>query len=82
MKEELGHKKLPKKHYEAKSKLNMLGLNYDKIHAFKDEYILFKEGDVVCKACNTNRYKDEEKTIHWKVLWHFLLIDTLAFQDV
>jgi hypothetical protein len=38
-------------------------LNYDKIHACKDDYIPFKEGDIVCKACNTNRYKDEEKKI-------------------
>jgi len=28
MKEELSDKKLPKKHYEAKSKLNMLYLKY------------------------------------------------------
>jgi len=72
MKEELSHKKLPKKHYEANSKLNMLGLNYDNIHACKDDYILFKEGDIVFKACNTNRYKDEEKKIPWKILRHFL----------
>jgi len=30
-------------------------ISYDKIHACKDDYILFKEGDIVCNACNTNR---------------------------
>jgi hypothetical protein len=44
MKEELTHKKLPNKQYEANSKLNMLGLNYDNIDACNDDYILFKEG--------------------------------------
>ncbi len=72
---------MPNKQYEANSKLNMLSLNYDNIDACNDDYILFKEGDIIFKACNTNRYKDEEKKIPWKVLWHFLLIDTLVLQD-
>ncbi|KAK7256311.1 hypothetical protein RIF29_29752 [Crotalaria pallida] len=64
---------LPNRTYEAKQVIRSTGMGYKKIHACRNDCILFwKEYESlrVCPKCNESRYKKEYSTPE-KVLWYF-----------
>ncbi|WVZ96293.1 hypothetical protein U9M48_041949 [Paspalum notatum var. saurae] len=80
---------IPKTTYEAKQNICPLGLEVEKIHACKNDCILFRGDDYAdlteCPECGTPRYKrrkdggDEDK-LHGapqKVAWYFPLLARL-----
>ncbi|XP_022149986.1 uncharacterized protein LOC111018268 [Momordica charantia] len=75
--------KIPESYYGAKKMLCDLGLGYEKIHACKNDCIIFwkdNEQADVCPQCNEPRYKTDKGNgiqIPHKVLRHFPLIPRL-----
>ncbi|XP_056695469.1 uncharacterized protein [Spinacia oleracea] len=62
--------------YRAKKMLCTTDLNYEKIHAFPNDCILYKdeyESLKNCPQCNVSRYKKKEG-VPAKVLWYFPII--------
>jgi len=79
---------IPKTTYEAKQNICPLGLEVEKIHACKNDCILFRgdhANDTECPKCQTTRYKrrndgGDEVRRHGapqKVAWYFPLIPRL-----
>jgi len=79
---------IPKTTYEAKQNISPLGLEVEKIHACKNDCILFRgdhANDTECPKCQTSRYKrrndgGDEVRRHGapqKVAWYFPLIPHL-----
>ncbi|XP_074287969.1 uncharacterized protein LOC141613133 [Silene latifolia] len=67
---------LPSKTYEAKKILCSMSLPYEKIHACRNDCILYyNEYELLksCPTCNVSRYKKKEG-IPAKVLWYFPII--------
>ncbi|XP_004305751.1 PREDICTED: uncharacterized protein LOC101310148 [Fragaria vesca subsp. vesca] len=76
---------LPDCYYKVRRILNDLGLGYKKIHACKNNCILFYGDDNkfldICPVCKESRYKpspsSKGKNVPWKVLRYFPLIPRL-----
>ena len=81
---------IPRTTYEAKKIVCPMGLKFEKIHACKNDYILFRgdnEALTECPKCGTSRYKqridesddDEEmrRRVPRKVAWYFPIIPRL-----
>ena len=70
---------IPNSHYEAKKMLKELGLTYEKIHACKNDCILFwgeHENKDICPVCKEPRYKYDgmnKKKNAQKILRYFPL---------
>ena len=72
---------LPKSYYEAKKLMKALGLGYEKIDAYPNDYTLYwgvNEGRMSCETCNELRWHTSDKNrtwekrkIGWKVMWYF-----------
>ncbi|XP_074289447.1 uncharacterized protein LOC141614599 [Silene latifolia] len=65
----------PSRTYEAKKILCSMSLPYEKIHACRNDCVLFRNEYVLlknCPTCNVSRYKKEGVTA--KVLWYFPII--------
>jgi hypothetical protein len=57
---------LPQSKYQAKKIVCPLGLEVEKIHAHRNDCILFRNEDVMLKeyrVCRTSRYKQNDKNI-------------------
>ncbi|KAK7244185.1 hypothetical protein RIF29_39003 [Crotalaria pallida] len=65
---------LPNKTYEAKRMLSSIGMSYEKIHACRNDCILFR-GEYAsldkCPKCNASRYKKKKKSTPEKLMWYF-----------
>jgi len=79
---------LPSSHYKAKKILCLMGMEYRKIHACRNDCILYKkefEGLYKCPRCGVSRYKvkdegdedDIKKGPPAKVLWYLPIIPQL-----
>ena len=81
---------IPRTTYEAKKIVCPMGLKFEKIHACKNDCILFRgdyEANTECPKCGTSRYKrrtdeagdDEEmrRRVPRKVAWYFPIIPRL-----
>ena len=78
---------IPSSMYEAKKTLSALGMNYEKIHAFPNNCILYRKelkDSVVCHVCNQSRWKKKKNSeedlegIPAKVLWYIPIIPRLV----
>ncbi|XP_075515440.1 uncharacterized protein LOC142550088 [Primulina tabacum] len=73
------HNELPSSLYDAKKSLRALGMDYVKIHACPNDFILYRkeyEDFANCPTCRTSRWKlgnksKVKKGIPAKVLWYF-----------
>jgi hypothetical protein len=67
---------LPRRTYEAKKMIKEIGMEYEKIHACRNDCILYRklfEKLSYCPRCSEWRYKNKEG-IPAKVLWYFPII--------
>ncbi|KAK7308273.1 hypothetical protein VNO77_41875 [Canavalia gladiata] len=67
---------LPSRTYEAKKMLCSIGMSYERIHACRNDCILFRKEYAYlksCPKCNVMRYKKKESTLV-KVVWYFPII--------
>ena len=71
---------LPLSMYEAKKTLNALGMEYEKIHACPNDFILYRnelKNETCCPACGASRWKvnssgaKKRKGVPAKVMWYF-----------
>ena len=70
----------PPSHYEAKKLVRKLGLNYNTIHACKNDHYLFRielKNAKECPQCEESRYVPGSDSIPLKVLRYFILIPRL-----
>ncbi|XP_023759479.1 uncharacterized protein LOC111907900 [Lactuca sativa] len=68
---------IPSSIYESKKLLKGVGLQYEKIHACENDFVLFwKEHKDAsqCPTCGTSRWKKNTKNVPSKVLWYFPII--------
>ena len=78
---------LPKNHYEAKNILCLVGIEYQKIHACRNDCILYRDEFAemhCCPVCRVSRYKlnNNDSSVHpiatnWrlaKVCWYLPII--------
>jgi len=79
-----GKNTIPKSMYEAKTVVRDLGLSYNKIHACRNDCLLYRKEYALldsCPICKTSRWSDEtrqtKRKIPVKVLRHFPLIPRL-----
>ncbi|KAL6533270.1 hypothetical protein OROMI_027382 [Orobanche minor] len=69
---------LPRRAYEAKQMLKLIGLTHEKIHAYPKDCILYRKeyADLgECPKCGTKRYKKNKSPA--KVMWYFPIIPRL-----
>ncbi|KAL6580203.1 hypothetical protein OROMI_008227 [Orobanche minor] len=69
---------LPRRAYEAKQMLKLIGLTHEKIHACPKDCILYRKeyADLgECPKCGTKRYKKNKSPA--KVMWYFPIIPRL-----
>ncbi|XP_062009115.1 uncharacterized protein LOC133725758 isoform X2 [Rosa rugosa] len=72
----------PRSYYESKKVIRDLGLSYDKIHACKNDCVLFwekYEDKLECPVCNEPRYSSDngKKKVPQKILRYFPLTPRL-----
>ena len=63
--------------YDTKKILCSMGMNYERIHACPNNYILYQkdyEDLESCPECDVSRYKRNKKNVPAKALWYFSLI--------
>jgi hypothetical protein len=74
---------LPCSTYEAKKKIQEMGLQYDNIHACPNDCILYRGDNATlekCPICKERRWKKENSKIPHKVVRHFPLLPRLLRQ--
>jgi hypothetical protein len=57
---------LPRSTYQAKKIVCLLGLEVEKIHACRNDCMLFHNEDAIleeCRVCETSQYKQNDKNI-------------------
>jgi hypothetical protein len=63
---------LPQSMYQAKKIICPLGLDVEKIHAYRNDCMLFHNEDAMleeCRVCRTSRYKQNDKNIDEDDMW-------------
>ncbi|WVZ00727.1 hypothetical protein V8G54_026796 [Vigna mungo] len=66
---------LPSRMYDARKMLSSIGMSYEKIHAYPNDCILFRNEYAPldkCPKCMTSRYK--KNLVASKVVWYFPII--------
>ena len=77
LKDAFKHTKIPNSLYEAKRAIIKFSLNYTKIHAYLNDYMLYQNKDVnkeTCRICQTSRWKDQvigKKKKQLAKVWHY-----------
>ena len=74
---------LPCSTYEAKKKIQEMGLQYDNIHACPNDFILYRGDNATleqCPICKEGRWKKENSKVPHKVLRHCPLLPRLIRQ--